>query len=67
MSLISSFFGFSIGAALSRLIFMLLIFGVAVLFSSLKVLREYERAVVFRLGRYTGVRGPGLVILIPQH
>ena len=65
MSLISSFFGFSIGAALSQLLFMLLIFGVAVLFSSLKVLREYERAVVFRLGRYTGVRGPGLVILIP--
>ncbi len=34
-------------------------------FSTVKILREYERAVVFRLGRLTGVRGPGLIILIP--
>src|SRR5690554_6423807 len=33
--------------------------------SAIKVLREYERAVVFTLGRYTGVRGPGLILLIP--
>jgi regulator of protease activity HflC (stomatin/prohibitin superfamily) len=32
---------------------------------SIRVLREYERAVVFRLGRLTGVRGPGLIALIP--
>lgn len=31
----------------------------------LKVLREYERGVVFFLGRYQGVKGPGLIILIP--
>jgi regulator of protease activity HflC (stomatin/prohibitin superfamily) len=36
-----------------------------VLANSLRVLREYERAVVFRLGRYVGTRGPGLIILIP--
>lgn len=42
----------------------LVILGV-LLFSSIKILREYERAVVFRLGRYTGIRGPGLIILIP--
>lgn len=36
-----------------------------VLFSTVKVLQEYERAVVFRLGRYVSVRGPGLIILIP--
>jgi regulator of protease activity HflC (stomatin/prohibitin superfamily) len=30
-----------------------------------KVLREYERAVVFRLGRLTATRGPGLILLIP--
>jgi regulator of protease activity HflC (stomatin/prohibitin superfamily) len=36
-----------------------------VLFSAFKVLREYERGVVFRLGRFVGVRGPGLVLLIP--
>jgi regulator of protease activity HflC (stomatin/prohibitin superfamily) len=33
--------------------------------SGLRVAREYERAVVFRLGRYTGLRGPGLFWLIP--
>lgn len=35
------------------------------LFNTFKILKEYERAVVFRLGRFTGVRGPGLIILIP--
>ena len=29
------------------------------------ILSEYERAVVFRLGRLTGARGPGLVLVIP--
>lgn len=43
----------------------LIIFGAIGLFSCVKVLREYERAVVFRLGRLTSPRGPGLVILIP--
>jgi regulator of protease activity HflC (stomatin/prohibitin superfamily) len=33
--------------------------------SAVRVLREYERAVVFRLGRLIGVRGPGLIMLIP--
>ncbi|RMF08249.1 MAG: slipin family protein [Alphaproteobacteria bacterium] len=33
--------------------------------TAIRVLREYERAVVFTLGRFTGVRGPGLIILIP--
>src|SRR5438132_7680532 len=35
------------------------------LLSGLKVLREYERAVVFRLGRLVGARGPGIVYVIP--
>ena len=35
------------------------------LFNTIKILNEYERAVVFRLGRYTSVRGPGLIILVP--
>jgi regulator of protease activity HflC (stomatin/prohibitin superfamily) len=38
---------------------------VVALVSSLRVLREYERAVIFRLGRLLPVKGPGLVILIP--
>jgi regulator of protease activity HflC (stomatin/prohibitin superfamily) len=33
--------------------------------NTFRVLREYERAVVFRLGRFTGVRGPGLIVLLP--
>jgi regulator of protease activity HflC (stomatin/prohibitin superfamily) len=33
--------------------------------SAVRVLREYQRAVVFTLGRFTGVRGPGLILLIP--
>ena len=36
-----------------------------ILISGIRVAREYERAVVFRLGRYTGLRGPGLFWLIP--
>ncbi|HZM17263.1 MAG TPA: slipin family protein [Candidatus Krumholzibacteria bacterium] len=40
-------------------------FVVMVLGSAIRVLREYERAVVFRLGRYVGLRGPGLFLLIP--
>ncbi|WP_295392218.1 slipin family protein [uncultured Thiodictyon sp.] len=33
--------------------------------SMVKILREYERAVVFTLGRFTGVKGPGIILLIP--
>jgi len=35
------------------------------LYSGIRILREYERAVMFTLGRYSGVRGPGLIIMIP--
>ena len=38
---------------------------VMLLINAIKVLREYERGVVFRLGRLVGDRGPGLIILIP--
>ncbi|WP_199096333.1 slipin family protein [Dyella sp. ASV21] len=37
----------------------------ALLFLSIKVLPEYQRGVVLTLGRYTGTKGPGLVILVP--
>ncbi|HEY9579095.1 MAG TPA: slipin family protein [Rhizorhapis sp.] len=33
--------------------------------ATIKILREYERGVVFTLGRFTGVKGPGLILLIP--
>lgn len=35
------------------------------LWAAIKILREYERGVIFTLGRFTGVKGPGLIILIP--
>lgn len=41
------------------------IFIVAILAMSIRILREYERGVVFTLGRFTGIKGPGLIILIP--
>lgn len=42
-----------------------IIFAIIVLASAIKVVQEYERGVVFRLGRLTGARGPGLILLIP--
>jgi regulator of protease activity HflC (stomatin/prohibitin superfamily) len=42
-----------------------LILAAIVLFSAIKILNEYERGVVFTLGRFTGVKGPGLILLIP--
>lgn len=38
---------------------------VLILSSSIKIIPEYERAVLFRLGRLVGVRGPGLILIIP--
>jgi regulator of protease activity HflC (stomatin/prohibitin superfamily) len=43
----------------------IIVVGVAILLSGLKVLNEYERAVVFRLGRLTPFRGPGVIFVIP--
>lgn len=36
-----------------------------IFFSSVKIVQEYDRGVIFFLGRITGVRGPGLILLIP--
>lgn len=49
-------FGFGIGA---------LVLGIVLVVSSLKILREYQRAVVFLLGRFQRVKGPGLIVVIP--
>jgi len=43
----------------------LILFTLFILVNTIKILREYERGVVFRLGRYAGTRGPGLILLIP--
>ena len=43
----------------------LVVLGILILSSAIKVLREYERAVIFRLGRVIAMKGPGLILLIP--
>lgn len=50
---------------MTYLILPIIFFIIFILFTVLKVVKEYERGVIFRLGRFTGVRGPGLIILIP--
>src|SRR5271156_27821 len=42
-----------------------LLFGFIIIGASVRILREYERAVVFTLGRFQKVKGPGVVLLIP--
>jgi regulator of protease activity HflC (stomatin/prohibitin superfamily) len=51
--------------AVSGWLIALLIFVALMLISGLKVLREYERAVIFRLGRLIGDKGPGLIYVVP--
>ncbi|MCG6860098.1 MAG: slipin family protein [Chromatiaceae bacterium] len=43
----------------------LIVFAVVILASALKILREYERGVIFLLGRFQRVKGPGLIIVVP--
>lgn len=42
-----------------------IIFAALIIFSAVKILNEYERGVVLRLGKFSGVRGPGLILLVP--
>jgi regulator of protease activity HflC (stomatin/prohibitin superfamily) len=41
------------------------VFALLVVFSAIRVLNEYERAVIFTLGRYTGTKGPGIIFIVP--
>ena len=45
--------------------FFLIIFIVILAASAIKILREYERGVIFRLGRLIGAKGPGIIFIIP--
>jgi regulator of protease activity HflC (stomatin/prohibitin superfamily) len=54
--------GFGVGAIV---LFVVILIGIFLLASAVKILREYERGVVFRLGRLQGARGPGLILLLP--
>ncbi len=51
--------------AVAPVIGVVIFFAIIVLFSAIKIVQEYERGVVFRLGRLLGPRGPGLILLIP--
>jgi len=53
----------AIGEAIGTLVAVVIM--AIILISALRIVREYERAVVFRLGRMIGAKGPGLVFLIP--
>lgn len=43
----------------------IVLLGLIILGNAVRILREYERGVIFRLGRMVGVKGPGLILLIP--
>src|SRR6476659_3102131 len=47
------------------LVIIVILFLLIVLLAAIKIVKEYERGVVFRLGRLVGPRGPGLILLIP--
>ncbi len=51
--MLENFAGFLIGAVL------------LILFSAIKILKEYERGVIFQLGRFWKVKGPGIILVIP--
>src|ERR1700726_3623403 len=44
----------------------IVVFVAALFFTTVKVLNEYERGVMFTLGRFTGIKGPGLVLIYPM-
>src|SRR2546428_11450113 len=46
-------------------VIVLIVLAVVVLPLSIRILREYERGVIFRLGKLQGAKGPGLILLIP--
>jgi regulator of protease activity HflC (stomatin/prohibitin superfamily) len=50
---------------LSVYISLIIVFILILLASAIRILKEYERAVIFRLGRLIGAKGPGIVLLIP--
>jgi regulator of protease activity HflC (stomatin/prohibitin superfamily) len=52
-------------AGISPAILFLILFLIIVAAASIKILREYERGVIFRLGRLIGAKGPGIIFIIP--
>ena len=60
ISLLAKLFG-----ALGSSVVVLVVLAVFVLPQAVRILREYERGVIFRLGKLQGAKGPGLIFLIP--
>src|SRR5258708_30685417 len=56
---------FSALAKIIPALFVILILVSIVLPNALRILREYERGVIFRLGKLLGAKGPGLIFLVP--
>jgi regulator of protease activity HflC (stomatin/prohibitin superfamily) len=54
-----------LAAKLGPWVIVLVVLAVIVLPQSIRILREYQRGVIFRLGKLQGARGPGLIFLIP--
>ena len=52
-------------AGISPAILFLILFLIIIAAAAVKILREYERGVIFRLGRLIGAKGPGLIFIIP--
>jgi regulator of protease activity HflC (stomatin/prohibitin superfamily) len=52
-------------AVIITFLFFAVIFFLIILFNMIRILREYERGIIFRLGRYVATKGPGLILLFP--
>ena len=68
MRAISSELALQIGVSLGSLVsyFIVILLVLVILSSAIKVVREYERGVIFRLGRLIGAKGPGLFLILPM-
>jgi regulator of protease activity HflC (stomatin/prohibitin superfamily) len=51
--------------AMSTIVLVMIVFFAIIIANAVRILREYERGVIFRLGRLIAVKGPGLILLIP--
>ena len=68
MRAISSELALQIGVSLGSLVsyFIVFLLVLVILSSAIKVVREYERGVIFRLGRLIGAKGPGIFLILPM-
>ncbi|MEM2910747.1 MAG: slipin family protein [Nitrososphaerota archaeon] len=65
MSNLSEIVTLQLGPAEAIAYFFVVMLIIIILSASIKVVREYERGIIFRLGRFVGAKGPGLFFLIP--